>query len=79
MEGVTAMDNAADDPYDLVNVLSRLEGFQGIGHEIGRGPVIDDDLGVPASNARKGLFRKLVRSLLSRRSKSGNENQFKPS
>jgi hypothetical protein len=68
------MDNVGDDPYDLVNVLSRLEGFQGIGCEIGRGPAIDDGLGVTASGPRKGLFQKLLRSLRSRRSKSRNEN-----
>ena len=44
--GVTAMDNA-EEPYDLITVLSRLEG---IGREIGRGhPGGDDDLGVTAT------------------------------
>jgi len=43
---VTAMDNA-EEPYDLITVLSRLEG---IGREIGRGhPGGDDDLGVTAT------------------------------
>jgi hypothetical protein len=73
------MDNAADDPHDLVNVLSRLEGFQGIGREIGRGPAIDDGLGVTPGDARKGLFQKLLRSPRSRRSKSRNENRLEHS
>ena len=63
MEGVTAMDNAAE-PYDLITVLSRLEG---IGREIGRGQPADDDLGVAATAGRTGLFRKMLRWLRSRR------------
>ena len=56
------MDNAAD-PYDLITVLSRLE----VGRETGRGhPVRDDDLGATATG-RIGLFRKMLRSLRSRR------------
>jgi len=54
------MDNAKE-PYDLIAVLSRLEG---IGREIGRGhPVRDDDLGATATG-RIGLFRKMLRSLI---------------
>ena len=53
------MDNA-EEPYELITVLSRLEG---IGREIGRGhPVRDDDLGATATG-RIGLFRKMLRSL----------------
>ena len=53
------MDNA-EEPYDLITVLSRLEG---IGREIGRGhPVRNDDLGATATG-RIGLFRKMLRSL----------------
>jgi hypothetical protein len=57
----TAMDNA-EEPYDLITVLSRLEGIE---REIGRGhPVRDDDLGATATG-RIGLFRKMLRSLRS--------------
>jgi hypothetical protein len=35
------MDNAAE-PYDLVTVLLRLQGFEGMGREIGLGHSIDD-------------------------------------
>jgi len=57
------MDNA-EEPYDLITVLSRLEG---IGREIDRGrPLPDDDLGATATG-RIGLFRKMLRSLRSRR------------
>jgi len=60
---VTAMDNA-EEPYDLITVLSRLEG---IGREIGRGhPGGNDDLGVTATAGRTGLFRKMLRWLRSR-------------
>ena len=59
----TAMDNA-EELHDLITVLSRLEG---IGRETGRGhPVGDDDLGATATG-RIGLFRKMLRSLRSRR------------
>ena len=61
--GATAMDNA-EEPYDLITVLSRLEG---IGREIDRShPVRDDDLGATATR-RMGLFQKMLRSLRSRR------------
>jgi hypothetical protein len=51
------MDNAAK-PYELVSVLMRLEGFEGMGREIGLGHSIDD-LHVAATDAgRTGLFRK---------------------
>ena len=54
------MDKAAD-PYDLVTVLSQLEGM---GREIGRGhPAADDDVGVTATAGRTGLFRKMLSSL----------------
>ena len=57
------MDNA-EELHDLITVLSRLEG---IGRETGRGhPVGDDDLGATATG-RIGLFRKMLRSLRSRR------------
>ena len=55
----------AEDPYELVTVLSQLEG---IGREIGRGsPVADDDVGVTSTAGRSGLFRKMLRSLRSLR------------
>jgi hypothetical protein len=58
------MDNAAE-PYDLVTVLLRLEG---IGREIGRGhPIADDDSDVTVTAGRTGLFRRMLRSLRSRR------------
>jgi hypothetical protein len=58
------MDNAAD-PYDLITVLSRLEG---IGREFGQGHSVgDDDLGVTATAGRTGLFRRMLRLLRSRR------------
>ena len=60
----TAMDNAKE-PYDLITVLSRLDGIE---HEIGWGhPVGDDELGATATAGRTGLFRKMLRSLRSRR------------
>ncbi len=59
--GVTTMDNA--EPYDLVTVLWRLEGFEGIGRTIGLGQSIDD-LQMAATDAgRTGLFRKMLASL----------------
>jgi hypothetical protein len=72
MEGVTAMNDAAE-TYDLVTVLLRLEGFDGMGRDIGLGHSIDDDLGVrgvPATEAgRPGLARKMLSLLWSRRSR----------
>jgi hypothetical protein len=57
------MDNSAK-PYDLVSVLMRLEGFEGMGREIGLGHSIDD-LHVAATDAgRTGLFRKMLASLV---------------
>jgi len=62
MEGVTAMDNA--EPYELITVLSRLEGLKGMARVIGRHST--DDLGVAAANAeRTGLLRKMLASLRS--------------
>jgi hypothetical protein len=56
--------NNVEEPYDLITVLSRLEG---IVRETGRGhPVGDDDLDATATG-RIGLFRKMLRSLRSRR------------
>jgi len=54
------MDNA-EELHDLITVLSRLEGMTGRGHPVG-----DDDLGATATG-RIGLFRKMLRSLRSRR------------
>jgi len=60
------MDNAAE-PYDLVTVLLRLKGLEGMAHEIGRHSI--DDLHVPATDVvRTGLFRKILSSLRWRRS-----------
>jgi hypothetical protein len=60
---VTAMDNA--EPYDLVTVLMRLQGFEGMAHEIGRHST--DDLGVAAADSgRTGFFRMLVAKLRGR-------------
>jgi len=57
------MDNAAE-PYDLVTVLLRLQGFEGMGREIGLGHSTDDDLGVTATDTgRKDPFRKMLASL----------------
>jgi hypothetical protein len=64
MEGVTAMDNAAES-YDLITVLSRLEGLEGMAHEIGRHST-DDRYAAPAADAeRTGLLRKMFASLRS--------------
>ena len=58
------MDNA-EEPYELITVLSRLEG---IGREIGQGHSVgDDDLGVTATAGRTGLFRRMLRLLRWRR------------
>ena len=66
MEGITAMENAAES-YDLVTVLLRLEALKGMGHEIGRHSI--DDLGVPVTDVvRTGLFRKILLSLRWRQS-----------
>jgi hypothetical protein len=54
------MDKTAD-PYDLVTVLSRLEGIR---REMGH-PVGDDDLGVTTTAGRTGLFRRMLRTLQS--------------
>ena len=68
MDGVTAMDNA--ETYDLVTVLSRLEGLKGMAHEVGRQST--DDLGVAANHVeRTGLLRKMLASLRSWRSAPG--------
>jgi hypothetical protein len=57
------MDNA--EPYDLVTVLIRLQGFEGMAHEIGRHST--DDLGVAAADTgRTGFFRMLVAKLRGR-------------
>jgi hypothetical protein len=65
MAGVTAMDNA--EPYDLVTVLLRLQGLEGMAHEIGRHST--DDLPVAATDpGRTGLFQKMLASLRWRRS-----------
>jgi hypothetical protein len=66
-KGVTAMDNIAE-PYDLLTVLMSLQGLEGMGSEIGRGRPLDDELGVPATEAgRIGLVRKTLTALLSPR------------
>ncbi len=62
-----AMDNA--EQYDLVTVLSRLEDLKGMAHEIGRHS--SDDLHVaPAAAERAGVFRKMLASLRSWRSRA---------
>jgi outer membrane immunogenic protein len=49
---------SAEEPYDLITVLTRLEG---IGREISRGhPVGDDGLGATATAGQTGLFQKNV-------------------
>jgi len=59
------MDNAAE-PYDVVTVLLRLQGFEGMGRTIGLGHTDDN---VTATDAgRTGLFRKMLASLRSWRS-----------
>jgi hypothetical protein len=61
------MDNAAE-PHDVVTVLLRLQGFEGMGRTIGLGRT-DDNLGVTATDAgRTGIFRKILTSLRSWRS-----------
>jgi len=56
------MDNAAE-PYDLLTVLLRLEGFKGIAGEIDRGYSIDNP-GVAVTDAgRTGLLQKMLASL----------------
>jgi hypothetical protein len=62
-EGVTAMDNAAE-PYDLVTVLLRLQGFEGMGREIGLGHSIDDLHVAATDGGRLGLFQKVLASLV---------------
>ncbi len=60
------MDNTAE-PYDLVTVLMSLQALEGMGGEIGRGPV-DDELGVSATEVGwRGLVRKMLTALLSPR------------
>jgi hypothetical protein len=55
------MDNAADQ-YDLITVLWRLDGFKGIGSEIGQSHFIEE--AVPATDTgRMGRLRKLLASL----------------
>ncbi len=66
MEGVTAMDNA--EPYDLVTVLSRLEDLKGMVHEIGLHSADDLDV-APTAAERAGVFRKMLASLRSWRSR----------
>jgi len=56
------MDNA--EPYDLVTVLLRLEGFEGMGRTIGLGHAIDDLHVAATDGGRPGLFRKMLVSLL---------------
>jgi hypothetical protein len=58
------MDNAED----LVTVLSRLEGFDGMGRTIGLGHSVDDLQVVATDGGRPGLFRKVLASLRSWRS-----------
>jgi hypothetical protein len=60
------MDNA--EPYDLVTVLLRLEGFEGMGRTIGLGHSIDDLHVAATDGGRPGLFRKMLTSLRSWRS-----------
>jgi hypothetical protein len=60
------MDNA--EPYDLVTVLLRLEGFEGMGRTIGLGHAIDDLHVAATDGGRPGLFRKMLASLRSWRS-----------
>ena len=60
------MDNA--EPYDLVTVLLRLEGFEGMGRTIGLGHSIDDSHVAATDGGRTGLFRKMLTSLRSWRS-----------
>jgi hypothetical protein len=57
------MDNP--EPYDLVTVLLRLEGLEGMAHEIGRHAT--DDLGLAAADTgRTGFFRMLLAKLRGR-------------
>jgi hypothetical protein len=60
------MDNA--EPDDLVTVLLRLEGFDGMGHTIGLGHSIDDLHVAATDGGRPGLCRKVLASLRSWRS-----------
>jgi hypothetical protein len=57
------MDNTAE-AYDLVTVLLRLEGFEGMGREIGRGHSIDDLHVAATEDGRTRLFRKMLTSLV---------------
>ena len=60
---MSSLDNA--EPYDLVTVLLRLQGLDGIAHDIGRHSA--DDLGLTVMDAeRPGLFQKML-TLLFRR------------
>ena len=55
------MDNAAE-PYDLITVLLRLEGFKRIEGEIGQGYSIDE-LGAATDTGRMGRLQKLLASV----------------
>ena len=55
------MDNAAE-PYDLITVLWRLEGFKTIEGEIGQGQSIDER-GAATDTERMGRLQKLLASL----------------
>jgi hypothetical protein len=56
------MDNA--EPYDLVTVLSSLQGFEGMGRTIGLAHSIDDLHLAATDVGRPGLFRKMLASLV---------------
>jgi len=60
---MSSLDNA--EPYDLVTVLSRLQGLEGMAHDIGRHST--DDFGLTAMDGeRPGFFQKML-TLLFRR------------
>ena len=60
------MDNA--EPYDLVTVLLRLEGFEGMGRTIGLDHSVDDLQVGTTGGGRPGFFRKALASLRAWRS-----------
>ena len=62
------MDMNAADPYDLVTVLLRLQGFEGMRREISLGHSIDDPGAAATEAGRPGLFRKMLAALRSNRS-----------
>jgi hypothetical protein len=67
------MDNA--EPYDLVTVLMRLQGLEGMAHEIGRHSTNDLGVSAAADAGRTGFFRMLVAKLRGRAIRWGSKRQ----